>query len=52
MSTVDAEGSAAAGGCRSRYLDAEGRYMTLWPDSVQANRRSAHRARRSDDSVR
>lgn len=40
-----------AGGCRSWYLDAEGRNTTLWPDSVLAYRRSARRARRSDYTV-
>ena len=37
-----------AGGCRSWYLDAQGRNTTLWPDSVMAYRRSAHRARMAD----
>ncbi|SFM37145.1 flavin-containing monooxygenase [Methylobacterium pseudosasicola] len=37
-----------AGGCRSWYLDAEGRNTTLWPDSVMAYRRSARRARMAD----
>ncbi|WP_238183247.1 flavin-containing monooxygenase, partial [Methylobacterium trifolii] len=37
-----------AGGCRSWYLDAQGRNTTLWPDSVIAYRRSARRARLSD----
>lgn len=36
------------GGCRSWYLDAEGRNTTLWPDSVMAYRRSARRARMAD----
>ena len=37
-----------AGGCRSWYLDAQGRNTTLWPDSVMAYRRSARRARMAD----
>jgi cation diffusion facilitator CzcD-associated flavoprotein CzcO len=37
-----------AGGCRSWYLDANGRNTTLWPDSVLAYRRSARRARLAD----
>lgn len=37
-----------AGGCRSWYLDAQGRNATLWPDSVMAYRRSARRARMAD----
>lgn len=37
-----------AGGCRSWYLDSEGRNATLWPDSVMAYRRSARRARMTD----
>ena len=37
-----------AGGCRSWYLDADGRNTTLWPDSVVAYRRSARRARMAD----
>ncbi|MDP4026027.1 NAD(P)/FAD-dependent oxidoreductase [Methylobacterium sp. NEAU 140] len=37
-----------AGGCRSWYLDAQGRNTTLWPDSVLAYRRSARRARLAD----
>jgi cation diffusion facilitator CzcD-associated flavoprotein CzcO len=36
------------GGCRSWYLDAQGRNTTLWPDSVMAYRRSARRARMAD----
>jgi len=36
------------GGCRSWYLDAQGRNTTLWPDSVMAYRRSARRARMTD----
>lgn len=41
-----------AGGCRSWYLDAQGRNTTLWPDSVLAYRRSARRARMSDYRLR
>ncbi|MCJ2073772.1 NAD(P)/FAD-dependent oxidoreductase [Methylobacterium sp. J-030] len=37
-----------AGGCKSWYLDAQGRNATLWPDSVMAYRRSARRARMAD----
>ncbi|MDP4004376.1 NAD(P)/FAD-dependent oxidoreductase [Methylobacterium sp. NEAU K] len=37
-----------AGGCRSWYLDEEGRNTTLWPDSVVAYRRSARRVRMAD----
>ncbi len=37
-----------AGGCKSWYLDAQGRNTTLWPDSVMAYRRSARRARMAD----
>jgi cation diffusion facilitator CzcD-associated flavoprotein CzcO len=37
-----------AGGCKSWYLDAQGRNTTLWPDSVMAYRRSARRARMVD----
>ncbi|MBE7199742.1 MAG: 4-hydroxyacetophenone monooxygenase, partial [Parafilimonas terrae] len=40
-----------AGGCRSWYLDANGRNTTLWPDSVMAYRRSARRARMADYQV-
>ena len=36
------------GGCRSWYLDANGRNTSLWPDSVMAYRRSARRARMAD----
>ncbi|MCJ2142585.1 flavin-containing monooxygenase [Methylobacterium sp. E-066] len=41
-----------AGGCRSWYLDAQGRNTTLWPDSVMAYRRSARRARMADYRLR
>jgi len=41
-----------AGGCRSWYLDNQGRNTTLWPDSVLAYRRSARRARMSDYRLR
>ncbi|QGY02736.1 NAD(P)/FAD-dependent oxidoreductase [Methylobacterium mesophilicum SR1.6/6] len=41
-----------AGGCRSWYLDANGRNTTLWPDSVMAYRRSARRARLGDYRLR
>ncbi len=37
-----------AGGCRSWYLDRQGRNTTLWPGSVLAYRRSARRVRLSD----
>lgn len=44
-------GSAWAGGCRSWYLDGQGRNIALWTGPALAYRRRAARARREDYRV-